>query len=407
MNKIFTVELSSEKCRSCKLTLPATYYRLLDALEQLRMNFGEEPKWKIVEHTDFQQLLPFLHGESLYEVNELFRRLDSMDQVQRAAFEGLFQMAQKTHEGPMSLADLFTYANSTDCCHVVGEATDDASLGRFYAVNGFVPELDNLPDSVFDKLDFAMIGSEMRAGEGGIFTKYGYVVQDADLKPVTEPVDVTPQIPDYAFRLLIGRYPFETNDQPEKQVYLELPATEERIAQALEECGAASWEEVTYETEDCAIPSQEKDMAGNDIGQFNKLAKIIKRLEASGELPKLKATLDATTYYDVSVTAAIAEDLDEYIFEPEMFSARDVAMRELRCIVSESSLSLLLPHVNLEEYGKDIIFTETVEITPYGLVERVDGGMLWAPSQEEIRSRATSDADHKQDAPQMGGMTLE
>ena len=379
MAEIFVVELSNEKDRSCKLTLPATDYKLLDVLEQLRMAPGEEPKWKIVEHTDFQQLLPFLHGESLYEVNELSRRLESMDQVQRAAFEGLFQMAQKTHEGPMSLADLFTYADSTDCCHVVGEATDDASLGRFYAENGFITELDDLPDSVFEKLDFAKIGSEMRAGEGGVFTKYGYVVQDADLKPVTEPVNTIPQIPNYAFRLLIGRYPFETDDQPEKRVYLELPATEDQIIHALEECGATSWEEVTYETVDCAIPSQEEDLAGDDIGQFNELAKIIKRLEASGEFPKLKAVLHATNCNDVGAAVAIAEDLDAYLYEPETRSARDVALGELRCTVSEPALSALLPHVNLEEYGMDLMASEHAMMTPYGLVECRDGSMLLAP----------------------------
>lgn len=380
MNEIFVVKLTSGKGLLCELALPATDYELLDTLEQLRMTPGEEPGWDITKYTDFRQLHVFFDDvRSVYELNALSRRLDSMDHGQLAAFEGLIQMAIQKREGPMSMADLLTYANSTDCCHVVGEATDDASLGRFYAENGFVPELDNLPDSVFEMLDFAKIGSEMRGGEDGIFTKYGYVVRNEDLKPVTEPVDTIPQIPNYAFRLLIGRYPFENDDQPKKKVYLELPTTEERIVQALEECGAASWKEVVYETVDCAIPRQENSMDCDDISQFNELAKIVKRLEADGELPKLKAVLHATNCDDVGAAVAIAEALDEYVYEPEKRRASDVALEHLRSTVSEPTLSTLLQHVILGEYGMDLMDSENAMMTPYGLVERKDGSILLAP----------------------------
>ena len=392
MDEIFVVELSNRKGQYCNLTLPATDYKFMDALEQLHMNPGENPKWEIIEHTTFQQLHAFLDDEcSLYELNALSRRLGSMDRGQLAAFEGLFQIALQKREGPMSVADLLTYANSTDCCHVVNEAINDATLGRFYAENGFVPELDDIPDSVFEKLDFAKIGKEMRTGEGGVFTKYGYVVQNQDLKPVTEPVDTVVQVPDYAFRLLISRYPFETNGEPEQQVCLELPTTEEKITQALEECGAASWEEVTYEIEDSAIPSQAEDMECDDIGQLNELSKIIKCLETSGELPKLKAVLHAVNCDDASTAIDIAEDLDAYIYEPEKRSAKDVALEDLRCTVDEPTLSLLLPHVYLEDYGMAIMESENAMMTPYGLVECRDGSMLLAP----------------EDKPDQGGMQMQ
>ena len=49
----------------------------------------------------------------------------------------------------------------TDCYHVV-DAADDAQLGRFYAENDFIPELDGVSDAVFEMLDFAGIGRMMR-----------------------------------------------------------------------------------------------------------------------------------------------------------------------------------------------------------------------------------------------------
>ena len=205
------------------------------------------------------------------------------------------------------------------------------------------------------------------------------MIQHDELKPVTEPVDTVPQAPDYAFRILIDRYPFDDDDLPEKKARLDLPATEERIARALEECGAASWAKVTYEVEDSALPGWEEKLECNDIVQFNDFAKRIKHLEGRGELPKLKAVLQATNCGDANTAIAIAENLDAYIYEPEKRAARDVALEDLRCTVSEPTLSILLPHVRLEDYGMDLLASENATITPYGLVARRDGSMLLAP----------------------------
>lgn len=75
-------------------------------------------------------------------------------------------------------------AYSTDCCHVVEGVTTDAQLGEFYAENGFMPELDALPDCVFQLLDFDKLGEKMRMEDGGILVNRGYVSQHADLKQV-------------------------------------------------------------------------------------------------------------------------------------------------------------------------------------------------------------------------------
>ena len=49
------------------------------------------------------------------------------------------------------------------------DAADDAALGRFYAENDFIPELDGISDKVFEMLDFAGIGRMMRCSENGVF----------------------------------------------------------------------------------------------------------------------------------------------------------------------------------------------------------------------------------------------
>ena len=83
----------------------------------------------------------------------------------------------------------------------VADALNDAQLGRFYAENGFVPEVEHLPDKVFELLDFEKIGREARIGEGGVFTEKGYVVQHTELNEAFFALDLTPNQPDYQILL--------------------------------------------------------------------------------------------------------------------------------------------------------------------------------------------------------------
>lgn len=158
MDKVFRVELSGNKDRCCELELPAAYYSLLDALDKLQMAPGDKPRWEFLEHHSF----PFLHVHlahecDLYQLNALATALGRMNGRERTAFEGLFNMEVAKKYGPISIATMIDLAYSTDCCHVVN-ATTDEQLGRFYAENDFIPALEKVPDSIFEYLDFEMLG---------------------------------------------------------------------------------------------------------------------------------------------------------------------------------------------------------------------------------------------------------
>ena len=58
-------------------------------------------------------------------------------------------------------------AYSADFCPVAN-ATTDEQLGRFYAENDFIPALEKVPDSIFEYLDFEMLGRKARFEEGGV-----------------------------------------------------------------------------------------------------------------------------------------------------------------------------------------------------------------------------------------------
>ena len=150
MDKVFTVELATDKRRYCELELPATPYELLDALEKLQMKPGDQPRWEFIENSRFHFLHVHLTDEcDLYQLNALATRLGELDSSGRIAFEGLFNQELAKKDGPITIATMIDLAYSTDCCMVVEGVTTDAQLGEFYAENGFMPELNELPDSVF------------------------------------------------------------------------------------------------------------------------------------------------------------------------------------------------------------------------------------------------------------------
>lgn len=379
MDKVFRVELSGGSRRYCELDLPATNYEMLDTLERLQLNPGDKPDWEIIWGSGFHFLHVHLSGEcDLYQLNALATRLGQMNSSDRIAFEGLFNMEVAKKYGPISIATMVNLAYSTDCCHVVEGVVTDAQLGKFYAENGLMPELDDLPDSIFQLLNFDKLGEKMRLEDGGILVNRGYVSQHADLKQIYDTLSLTPQTPDYAFHLLVGRYPFETNDQPEKLVPLTLPATPDELADALNACGAASWDEVAFQTEDSAVPHILEELDCNGIEEINELAQAIQYRAKRSELTKLKAVLLASDCHSIHTAIYITENLDDYLYEPDQRTAEEVAMEELRFIVDEPSLATLKKHVNLLNYGRDIIQETNAIMTSYGLVQRRDGQPLHA-----------------------------
>ena len=266
-------------------------------------------------------------------------------------------------------------AYSADCCHVVN-ATTDEQLGRFYAENDFIPALEKVPDSIFEYLDFEMLGRKARFEEGGVFASGGYVTQHAELKQVYDSLALVPQAPEYGIRLMVGRYPFHSNEQPENMMCLDLPATQERLDAVLEACGGASWSEMVFQVEDSAMPALLENTDCDDIHGLNELAKCFKELRVQGELSKFKAVILAADCHDIGTAIQISDNLNDYLLEPDQRNPEEVASEELRLVVDEQSRSILKKHVSLYNYGLDVMAANHAVLTPYGLVQRRDGNEL-------------------------------
>ena len=390
--KIFEVYLAKEGIPNneayAKLDLPASLWELWDALDKVRLQTDDILYMEIEGYDAFEYLSPHLDGLdiSINELNDLASLLSALDEVQEAAFEGLFSMEVQrkvnANGGVITLQDLRDLAVSakTDCYHVV-EAADDAQLGRFYAENDFVPELEGISDAVFEMLDFAGIGRMMRCGENGVFVDSLYVLRDGELTTAPPVQKTLPEKPGYLFRLTLGLHP-DIGDA--RTVTLNLPAAEAELLDAQEQLGVEGWEGVTVIDYDGIIPyAADFTDLPMELDEFNVLAAAVRDMPSpEKQLPKLKALLKQFEVQDIATAISLTECLDDYVLTPEISSPQETAIDHLRFMTDDHSAELLLSHVNLYAYGCDLIREDNATLSPYGLLHRADYQPMLSPMQE-------------------------
>ncbi len=397
--KVFAVYLAKEDVPNSEahatLELPASPWELWDAMEKVRLKDGEALYMEIDDYYAFEYLAPHLEelDISLNELNDLAARLATLDEVQGIAFEGLFSMEvqRKTNAngGIITMQDMRDLAVSakTDCYHVV-DAADDAQLGRFYAENEFVPELDGISDEVFEMLDFAGIGRMMRCSENGVFVGSLYVLQDGELTAAPPVQKTLPEKPGYLFRLTLGLHPDIGDD---RTVTLILPAAEAELLDAQAQLGTEGWEGVAVIDYDGIIPyAAEFTDLPMEMEAFTEFTKAVKDIPARQvQLPKLKALLEQFEVQDIETAMGLTEHLDDYVLTPEISSPQETAIDQLHFMTDDHSAELLISHVNLYAYGCDIIREDNASLTPYGLLHRADYQPMLTPVQKASEANMT------------------
>ena len=388
--KVFAVYLAKEDVPNSEayatLELPASPWELWDAMEKVRLKDGEALYMEIDDYYAFEYLAPHLEelDISLNELNDLAARLATLDEVQGIAFDGFLRMEVQnkvdTNGGVITLQDLRDLAVSakTDCYHVV-DAADDAQLGRFYAENEFVPELDGISDEVFKMLDFAGIGRMMRCSENGVFVDSLYVLRDGELTTAPPVQKTLPGKPGYLFRLTLGLHP-DIGDA--RTVTLDLPAAEAELLDAQEQLGTLNWENTVVLNYDGILPNvaffADLPMELEEFNAFTKAARDIPRFE----VPKLKALLEQFEVRDIETALFLTEHLADYVLTPDLSSPQETAINHLRFMADDHSAELLLSHVNLYAYGCDLIKEDNATLSPYGLLHRADYQPMLSPMQE-------------------------
>ena len=375
MDKAFTVSLCNpDKDTYVTLELPADPYTVLDAWERLRPAPDTRVEWEIEDYGEFPVLFPGLQsGEGFPALNALAERLVSLSEQQRTAFEGLVRLESR-RSGVIPLHMFAALAEQAEHCQVVPEATDDASLGRIYAANGSIPEVKDVPDRVFELLDFQLLGRRVRQSEGGIFTRQGYVVPDGNWKPAEgqEPRSA-PEAPTSFFRLEL--------QLGEERAELTLPAGQE-LVEVRDQMDAVGISNCTVTAFHSRVPQLPAAWATPEqLDTLNCLAIRLTVLEDREPLKliKYKAVLEASPPPSLEDAMALTERLDAYNLNWAAASPEDVARGELRRSMGEENADLLCRYLNLYGYGEALIQRYGGELTDYGLLTRVDGQPVQNP----------------------------
>ena len=347
MREVFEVEAASEN--GCtQLTLPAAPYAMLDALERLRLEPGETPRWELLKSYDAWHIYQYMDQEdgSLADLNALAQRLALLKDQEFAIIEGLAAMEPGPLGQSIPLSRLIDMAYSTDCCHLVEGVVTDAQLGRFCAESGFVPGADSLTGEMFELLDFERIGKQFGEAEGGVFTRGGYVQRREELKQVYKTLDFTPKKPDYT---MLAELPDGSR--------IKLPTPPGKtMADEPAQCV------------DCATPSLTGLTAM--LSTLDMLARRMVELEVDGELTKYKALLEAVHCQDMIQALTLADGLDQYTFSPKLLEPEDVAFECLRTMLPGNEVELLTPYLDLRRYAQAALDQTDGLLTRHGMIQR-------------------------------------
>ena len=391
--EVYLVSNSASDERGVELTFPVGQYEMMDAFEQIRTKSPGDVYWQVDEFYCFDYLAPHLdESMSIFEFNSLTEQLSKLDARQEIAMEGLLDMAVQKHmqenSGPIMVQELMILASNVDRCQVLADVHTNENLGKFYADNDFLPELNDLPDSVYNLLDYAKIGKQMREDESGVFTPHGYVVRTEELQPLP---DYEPQRDiNYMIRLTLMNH-----ENEQRTAVLDLPATEQRLLEVQEELDAPEWYDAQFTGCDAIVPQLNTLLTDvEDLPRINELAQSLQELKASGQLTKFKAVVGATQCESLDDVFDRIEKLPQYCFETKIRDKDALVRDELEFVLGGKDADLIYKHLNCEAYAEDVLKQYGAEITPYGMVNRADFGPLNEPIPEQKQEQAQE--------PQMG-----
>ena len=363
-----------------ELTLPAMPYELEDAMERARLDDGEPMYIDLTDYTDFPFLEPYLEdANDLYALNALAEKLAAMEPWQIDAFEGLLLMEGGKPEPPTH-PQIYDLAASAGECQVLYDVRNDEELGRFYVDDGFVPETEDLPETLYPLLDYRKIGEKMRKGEGGVFLRHGtgYVTQVGDLKEEYKDLELAPREPEYSVLLEVAV------PDTDLEVLISLPCRKEELSSLPDQLDVNCWCELAWRCADCRVPDLRDAFSTADNIPFISLAARQLAGLPDEDVTKLKGLVNALQVGTLEDAVSLMDHLDEY----EMMDCRsseELAEYVLKDSLNEEDIALLLPHLDCTSYAKAVIQQSGAELTPYGLLYRGDGQPILR--QEQKRSQ--------------------
>lgn len=159
------------------LEFPTTHEKLQELLKRIgigsRDKFGDTYEECFI--TDYNCNVDGLYGilgehENLDELNYFASKLQEMDNGEYEHFKAAIRASDYVY----NLKDLINLTDNLDKYEVYQGITDNEKLGQYCIEN--YPE--HIPDSIIAYIDYEAVGRDQSINDGGIYTEYGYVVDN-------------------------------------------------------------------------------------------------------------------------------------------------------------------------------------------------------------------------------------
>ena len=303
------------------LMLPANQDEIQDAMQRAHVQGNET---YCLEYVDgwpefLTNILEIDTEHRLEEVNLLAYQLSRMNSEQMDTFEGAIALrAEEKSSEPFTLKELINFTYNLNCYEFYPGVTNDTDLGEVCIDGEMMEVFEHLPEEALELLDPQKVGEELRRSDQGTFTQKGYVCKNGETFQEMYDESQCPEIPDMRKGSISIRL-VSLAHQKEQGIWLDLPATEQVMQQALESLHERSFDDcMIAENEGSALPFP---LAGDEeIGKLNTLAERVRAFPDSQTLVKYKAVMELEHCNDLDTALDIPVNLDCYDFDPDMDS---------------------------------------------------------------------------------------
>ena len=365
--------------QGAKLRLPAEPAFLKDA--KMRAFIHENEPYQIELLGEWPSFLTSVlekaKAVTLEEVNVLACLVAHMDSIQLETYEAAIQMRQ---DAPVGIKDLLNLCYNLKCFEFRPGIINDRMLGEFCLEEDRLDWIHIFEVDVRKLLDPQRVGMDQRKEEMGIFTSKGYVFENAlSYQDIYDGI----HLPDidgvaggiFSLRLVGSQYP------EEQGTWLELPTTDLGFQWVLNRLNERTFD-------DCIIAESISTVQGlsvkqiDDIETLNELARRIQEFTDDRTLCKFEAALELEQCDSLEQALHIAENLDCYSYDPQMYSMAAYTrylFRELEINIDDPAFATF----DFQGYGeRQLGLLESVQ-TAYGMITRNEDFLIQAQQNTE------------------------
>ena len=321
--------------------------------------------------------------KTLEEVNLLAYKLSQMDETQLDTYEGAIKLRQEDGNR-IDMKELVNICYNLDSFVFQPDILNDNMLGELCLMGELLDVIQEASDEVLDMLDEEKVGRALRKSDKGVFTTKGYLFFGSDTWTETYDGIHLPEHPDIHEGVISLRLSsLDCNPEKYNGVWLDLPAEETEIEQALERLEVFSLESCIITEIRSIVPLFNYQIASDtDINELNILAERIQTFPDRETLIKYKAVLEFEQSNDLKLNLNIANNLNCYELDPSIISLECYAEQ----VFQKAGIDTDDPsftYFDFKGYGERYIQKNGAAMTPYGVVFRNGQTFVWESTRSE------------------------